>query len=319
MSLWFKIIFMNESDMQPLLIPPENWQWGDFKNNEGQKIRYGFNYLDNSHAMIVFAEGRTECIEEYFENIRHFNANGYACAIVDWQGQGLSYRLTGDNTRHHSKGFEQDIVDFEDFLNHLPAHIPKILVAHSMGANITLRYLGNHADRFKCGIVVAPMLGLKPRRTIQYLGKTILKTVQKLGWDKRHAIGQGAWNEKMAHIVKYKISSDPIRRELQPYLFKTRPELRCGGVTWGWIAEALKSIAVLQEKDNVSTIQTPLFFAIAENDAVVDNDGAMITLSQLPNATGKSYKNAEHQIHREQDKIRLVFLKDAQSFIEKHL
>jgi lysophospholipase len=310
---------MNEHDMQFMLTPPDNWQWGEFQNKNNQHIRYGWNRPKNAWALIIFAEGRTEVIEEYFENIRYFNDLGYACAIMDWQGQGLSYRLTGDNSRHHSIGFEQDISDFKAFLSQLDIKLPQILIAHSMGGNITLRYLLNHHDIFKCAIMVAPMLGLNPKRIIKHLGNVILSTAGKLGAMEKHAFGQTAWNEHIANIAKYKVSSDPVRRDLQPYLFKTRPELQSGGVTFGWLAVALKSIHILHDAQTLTSIQTPLFFATAANDIVVNNEGTMITLKHLPHAEHKSYEHAEHQIHREKDEIRLRLLKDIDTFIKKHL
>ncbi len=307
-----------------MLTEPDNWQWGEFQNRNNQHIRYGWNCPPNAKALIVFAEGRTEVIEEYFENIRYFNERGYACAIMDWQGQGLSYRLTGDNSRHHSIGFEQDISDFDEFMACLATidgfkALPKVLVAHSMGANITLRYLADHQDIFKCGVMVAPMLGLNPKRTIKLFGKMLLNMAAKLNWHSKYALGQTAWNEKIAHVAKFKVSSCPMRRDLQPYLFKTKPELQSGGVTWGWLAEALKSIATLHDAETCERIKTPLYFAIAQNDIVVDNAGTIKTISLLPNATQKIYEKAEHQIHREQDAIRLPLLSEMKKFIEKSL
>jgi len=311
-------------DLQYLLTPPDNWQWGEFHNRNSQHIRYGWNCPENARGLIIFAEGRTEVIEEYFENIRYFNAKGYATAIMDWQGQGLSYRLTGDNTRHHSVGFEQDVADFQEFLDILDREaslnaLPKILLAHSMGGNIALRFLAENPDAFKCAAMTAPMLGLNPKRTIRYLAPVILGIAKKMGKMEKYAPGQSAWNERIAHLAKYKVSSDPLRRELQPHLFKTHPALQCGGVTYGWLAHALDSIALLQRQEVASTIKTPLFFAIADNDIVVDNQGTERVISHLPRASVQRYHKAEHQIHREQDPIRLRLLEDIECFIKKHL
>jgi len=307
------------TDLSHLLTPPENWQWGKFKNNNAQKIRYGMNYPDGATAMIVIAEGRTECIEEYFETIRDFNARGFAVAIMDWQGQGLSYRYNNDNSRHHTHDLVQDVNDFTDFIGHLPTNIPKILFAHSMGGNITLRYMADNPNIFKCAYLVAPMLGLEPKRIIKYLSKTILGMAEKLRAMDKYALGQSAWNETFANIAKYKVSSDKIRRELQPYLFKTRPDLQCGGVTFGWLAEALESIAILHEPDMCVRITTPMFIAMAGRDVVVDNDGAKLVASQLPHCETQLFKKSEHQIHRERDNIRDACMQSFYEFFENHL
>lgn len=277
------------------------------------------NYPKGATAMIVIAEGRTECIEEYFETIRDFNAHGFAVAIMDWQGQGLSYRYNDDSTRHHSEGFEQDIDDFDVFLGRLPTNIPKILFAHSMGGNITLRYMTNYPKAFKCAFLCAPMLGLRPKRIIKYSASAILNLAGRFSAMDKYALGQSAWSEKFANVAKHKVSSDKIRRELQPFLFKTRPNLRCGGVTFGWLNEALKSIAILHTPETCSAIKTPVFIAMAQKDFVVDNDGTRLTASLLPNCTIETFKKSEHQIHREQDFIREKLMQSFYDFAEKHL
>lgn len=307
------------TDVSHLLTPPDHWQWGEFKNKNNQHIRYGWNIPDNAKSLIIIAEGRTETAEEYFETIRDFNARGYACAIMDWQGQGMSYRHNNDNSRQHSIGFEQDMSDFHEFLGQLHTDLPKILFAHSMGGNIGLRYMADHPDTFKCAYLSAPMLGLNPKRIIKYAGVAILKMAHKLDWLKKYAFGQSKWNETFANIAKYKVSSDPTRREVQPYLFKTKPELRCGGVTFGWLSEALKSISQLHDAKVCARITTPIFIAIAEKDIVVDNDGLKLTTSLLPDCETRIFAKSQHQIHREQDFIRDSMMNSFFNFIEKHL
>ena len=311
-------------DLDSLLTPPDQWKWQDLQNKDGKPIRCGWNCPDNAKALIVLVEGRTEVIEEYFEMIRDLNAHGYACAIMDWQGQGLSYRYFDDNGRHHSEGFDKDIDDFKIFMDVLSKQdhfktLPKVMLAHSMGGTITLHYIAHNPDIFKCAYLTAPMLGLNPKRFIKYAGAAILNTAAKVNWLEKHAFGQVAWNETIANIAKFKVSGDPVRRELQAHLFKANPKLRCGGVTFGWVAEALKSISFLHDPTFCKKITIPVFIAIAEKDIVVDNDGSHKTAALLPTCEKHVFKNAEHQIHRERDDIRDKFTKSFITFIEKFL
>ena len=310
---------MTHPDIQKLLTPPDNWQFDYFENQRGQKIRYGFNAPDNAKALVIIAEGRTECIEEYFETIRDFNAQGYACAIMDWQGQGRSYRYMDDNSRHHSIGFEYDISDFGQFLAVLNIDLPRVLFAHSMGANITLRYMAERPTIFKCAYLSAPMLGLKPKRLIRYTARVVLDLADRLNAMEKYALGQSKWNLAFANIAKHKVSSDSLRRDLQPYLFQNDPELHCGGVTFGWLKEALVSIAFLHDKDTCARITPPTFMAMAGRDVVVDNDGAMMTASLLPHCETHVFEESEHQIHRERDEIRSGCMTQFYNFVEKHL
>lgn len=315
---------MTEQKLQPLLTPPENWQWRDIPNRHGDIIRCGWNCPTNPKALIIFAEGRTEVIEEYFETIREMNTKGYACAIMDWQGQGLSYRYFNDNSRHHSESFTRDIEDFDDFIAYINVKdslksLPKILHAHSMGANIGLHYLAQHTETFKCAFLVAPMLGLNPKRFLKYMAPSILKTITKMGWLHKHAFGQTRWNETFANIAKRKVSSDPVRRELQPYLFRTTPAMQCGGVTFGWVKEALHFIKQLHHPEICSRITTPVFMALAGKDIVIDNDGARKTASLLHSCDIVVHPQSEHQIHREQDFIRQDLILQFDQFVQKYL
>lgn len=309
-----------EEAIKQTLLPPNDWQWGDFLNVHHQKIRFGYNVPKNARALIILAQGRTECIEEYFELIRDLNGQGYACAIMDWQGQGESYRFNDDNTRHHSNGFEHDIHDFECFLGQLTdLKLPRVLVAHSMGGNIMLRYLMDHHADFQCAYLIAPMLGLNPPWLMRYIAPFILKIMTMRGRLDRYAWGQKRWSKTLAHIAKYKVSSDPVRREKQPYLFEHYPQLQCGGVTWGWLKSSLSSIAILHTKSNVATIQTPCHIAIAGRDVVVDNKATKKVVSLVNGASYEVFHKSEHQIHIEKDEIRKKILTSMYQYIEKHL
>lgn len=127
------------------------------------------------------------------------------------------------------------------------------------------------------------------------------------------------WSETFANIAKFKVSSDPIRRELQPYLFKTRPELQCGGVTFGWVAEALKLIEKLHDDAFCKRIFIPVFMGIAGKDIVVDNEGSFKVASTLPDCHVHVFENSEHQIHREQDSIRDELMDYLEKFFKNNI
>ena len=45
--------------------------------------------------------GRAEFIEKYFEVVRDARARGFAVAILDWRGQGLSERALANARKGH--------------------------------------------------------------------------------------------------------------------------------------------------------------------------------------------------------------------------
>ena len=57
-----------------------------------EKLRVAFWNLDSKKGTIILQSGRTEFIEKYYEVVAEFIERGYAVAMMDWRGQGLSSR-----------------------------------------------------------------------------------------------------------------------------------------------------------------------------------------------------------------------------------
>jgi len=60
--------------------------------------------------------GRTEWIEKYFETVRDLRSRGFAAAILDWRGQGLSDRALADRFKGHVRSFAEFDIDLETFM-----------------------------------------------------------------------------------------------------------------------------------------------------------------------------------------------------------
>lgn len=303
---------------------PKDWQWDNFNNADGKPLRYGFCHAANPKGMIIFATGRTETAEEYFETARDFLKRDFSVAVLDWQGQGLSYRFGDDNTRQHSNGFHNDIDDFDRWLSvlndkHDFNNLRKVLIAHSMGGNITLRYMADHPDTFDCAVMVAPMLGIKMNAVLSTIAAPVLHFARKKGWLNRHAPTQGAWSEKIFDMTKAMLSTDPVRRELQKYWYLKTPELQCGGVTYGWLAEAFISMRTLKDKNVAGKITTPTLFLLGGSDRVVSNDDTRKVIAMMPQADVITYRGAQHNMLKERDDIRNAMFKDMDAFIDKYL
>ena len=53
--------------------------------------------------------GRAEFIEKYFEVVRDARARGFAVAMLDWRGQGLSERALPNARKGHVHDFSNTI------------------------------------------------------------------------------------------------------------------------------------------------------------------------------------------------------------------
>ena len=68
-----------------------------FPLDASNKLRVAFWNLESNKGTIILQSGRTEFIEKYYEVISEFIDRGYAVAMMDWRGQGLSSR---QSSRH---------------------------------------------------------------------------------------------------------------------------------------------------------------------------------------------------------------------------
>jgi lysophospholipase len=89
------------SDDTPLLIEtegnpvPGNHVAGWFEGSGGKGCAMQSSSPTRTWARgtVVLLQGRNECIEKYYETIRHFTGRGLWVATFDWRGQGRSDRL----------------------------------------------------------------------------------------------------------------------------------------------------------------------------------------------------------------------------------
>ena len=96
-----------------------------------------------TRGLALVCPGRTEFIEKYFETARDLQARGFAVAIFDWPGQGLSDRLHKEKLAGHVGGYSLYVDALLKGLQALGgrAREPYVIVAHSMGGAIALEAL----------------------------------------------------------------------------------------------------------------------------------------------------------------------------------
>jgi lysophospholipase len=306
---------------------PDGWQWGFIENSKKQHLRYGWTIPDNPKGFVVIAPGLSEFCEKYFEVIRDLKADGYAVAILEWRGHGLSWRYHEEEDRHKrsSDGFENDIEDFKLFLNelnnirakHNVNETPMALLAHSMGGNIALRYIHDNPDDFVSATLTAPMMGIKLPPGQRNVAGSLCAFFNRVGRGEWYAPGQGPWTTKKYDLTSATLTSDVDRRKVHRDWLEWNPELQAGGITYNWLGEALKSCQVVRDKYFLKTIKTPCFFAIAEDEDIVMNDDILHSVQHIPDVQIKEYEKARHEIMMERDDIRSSFLSDFKSFAFK--
>ncbi|MCB1530957.1 MAG: alpha/beta hydrolase [Rhodospirillales bacterium] len=306
-------IMKNTPDLAPRFLPPEGWEEDYFNNPKtGHKIRYGYVLPKTpAKAAVVCLGGLSEFAEKYFETARDMLERGFSFWTMDWKYQGLSKRHDVNVHKRHSDGYEQDILDLDHFVTQIvrpETKAPLLLLGHSMGGNIGLRYLSRTPGTFKAAAFSAPMLGIKALDPYGPLANLLLFLLRPF-YDS-YVPGGKDWHEEMRTSRKTDIfSSDPVRKEVHNAWCLARPDLQVGNPTLGWVRESMKSCRALQQDGALEKIDIPVLLACAGKDTLVSNALIRRAAQHIPQAVLLELPGAYHEILMERDSLRGVFLK----------
>ncbi len=288
---------------------PPGWTWESTEHTPGRKLRYGFVSPDAPAALIVALPGLNEVAEKYFEIARHYLAQNYAVCVIDFFGQGGSGRYIESSTKRHSNSFDHNIDDLEHVLQSLPdalTSLPKIMLAHSMGANIGTRYLAAHPGTFALAGMSAPLYGIATVSDLPRFVQTNLSAFLNAVIGKTYVTFHGMANRrKNRKFDGNPLSSDHDRFRLMESWMAHNEQLRADDVTFGWVYHALRSCFVIEKQ--ASTIQNPIFYALAGDDEIVHNPTARRVIATIKNAETIEIKGAKHEILMERDELRDQF------------
>lgn len=301
--------------LEPRFLPPAGWQWAYFSCPAGRKIRYGYALPPDgkTKAIVIGLQGLGEFAEKYFEVAHDLLARNIGFCMMDWPGQGRSQRPLPNPHKRHASSFDDDVAalhvlisrEIKTFANKAPL----VMLAHSMGGNIGLRYLYRHPDSFVCAAFSAPMTGIKA------LDFMPLPAAEKLTWFLQALLGKhyvgfggGNWRPAARDDLTHNIySSDPVRRAVHNVWCLHDPALQVGDITYKWLHEAVKSCAFLRQDRMMRDIKTPCLFALADKERLVENATTRRFASIMPHARVIAMEDSWHEILMEHDGVRSVF------------
>lgn len=310
----------NLPDLEERFLPPPNWRWHLFKNPKGRTLRFGAVSPKDRvpDAIVIGLQGLGEFTEKYFEIAHDLLKMNMAFWMIDWQGQGKSERQLKNHHKRHSTGFDEDVIDLHtfilDYVKHAAVHpdvgrIPLVMLGHSMGANVGLRYLYQYPETFVCAAFTSPLFGIRAfRRLPGWLHILLTETLQEIMDHSFVEFGGEEWHESARSSLKHNIySSDPIRSAVHNTWCLYNPDLQVGNVTYGWLHEANFSCSKLQKKRFIADIKTPCLFALAGREKLVHNAVARKAIRDMPHAELLELPDARHEILMESDESRQVF------------
>ncbi len=279
-----------------------------FPLDNENKLRVAFWNLDSNKGTIILQSGRTEFIEKYYEVVSEFIERGFAVAMMDWRGQGLSSRIANNKRIGHIDKFEtydQELIKVINECFALKCPQPFIGFGHSMGGCLMTSYFISSENILSKCILCAPMVSVRAnavsRRIVSLLG--IFENfglsafpMQKPAWS-----DDSGWQEES--FLENALTTDEERFSRTFSFLSQFPDLGVKGITVGWLKHALKRTNDFKSMDWSSAIKRPLLLLDASNDKLVNSSLNKELLGQSDLTTIVSLES-QHEIMMEKDEIR---------------
>jgi lysophospholipase len=280
---------------------------------DGVQLRYA-TWLATREPLrgtCVIVQGRTECIEKYFETVADLRRRGYAVVAFDLRGQGGSERLLADPSKGHVRSFRAYDNDLnaiiQDVLPTLPS--PYIALGHSLGGHILLRHALADTSPFSRLIVTGPMIKLAdvalsmPVRS----ARMIAEIGCLAGFASRFVPGGKARPRGGEPFTDNPLTMDRERYVRAQALLDAGPHLAIGSPTFGWMRAAFRSMALLQAPDTPRLIRVPTLFIAAGDDRVVSTTAIEDFALKTKLGSAVLIAAARHEILQEGDETRARF------------
>jgi lysophospholipase len=286
---------------------------------DGMRVRLAHRMpaAGRARGTVVVLTGRAEFIEKYEETLGELASLDFASAIFDWRGQGGSDRFLDHRHRGHVVQVEDYLADLAAVLHRLDRSrlpTPFLMLGHSMGGHVGLRYLHDHPSRFAGAVMSAPMFGINLAPLPEALATAICAVAVRLGATGRYAPGQRDFDLARCLDGANRLSSCEVRLEDVRRRLAATPELALGGVTYGWLAAALRSIALTRRPGFLEAIATPVLVCQAGLERIVSNRAQAEVARRLPQGRLLVFPDARHELLRERDPIRRRFFQAFDDF-----
>ncbi len=308
--------------MQPHAAAQESMlsPFGMMTTRDNYSLRYGIWRSDKaaSRGTVVLLSGRTEFMEKYTEIIGELQQRGFDVYSFDWRGQGLSSRMLSNRHKGFVRTYDDYISDLAVFVDKLvkpQAVSPLIILAHSMGGHIALRYLHKHQGAIERAILVSPMIDILTSPFPRWFAKGITRIAGKAGWDQDYAVGSGDYFSEDEKFEGNLLTSDPVRFMDEKRAIKENPDLALGGVTYGWLLATFASIDILAAPGFGKDITIPILMVSAGSDKIVSLDAQQSICARLKQCRFKVIPKARHEILKETDAVRSIFWDEFDGFI----
>ena len=293
---------------------------GTFASRDGLSIRYGIwpSAKGRCRGSVLLLNGRKEFLEKYAETISDLKARDFTVFSFDWRGQGLSSRLLADRLKGHVRSYADYLQDLNQFITQfvLPAgKRPLVIVAHSMGAHIALRFLQQQPGTVDRAVLTSPMIDIRTAPYPRILAGVIARIALFAGLSETYLPGATGRSALRRSFEGNPLTSDPLRFAVERDAVNRNPVLALGGPTFGWLAATLESVALIQRNGFLERITIPLLMIAAGRDAVVCEKAQHRACSTMPRCRFFLLEDARHEVLMECDRLRGEFWERFDRFV----
>ncbi len=297
---------------------PDDAATAMLKTPDGVLLRYArWAPPPGRKGTVCIFQGRAEFIEKYFEVIRELRARGFAVAILDWRGQGLSQRALRDRFRGHCASFSEYATDLETFMKEvvLPDCPPPLFaLAHSMGGAVLIHAAAQGHRWFDRMVLTAPMIRLT-RRRLHGIAPALARAFRFAGRGSGYVPGGSATVLATQPFAGNPLTSDPVRYARATAVLEAEPMLGLGSPTVGWCDAAFRVMAQFRSSSYPSRIRQPMLIVAAGRDDLVSTPAIETFAVHLRAGAHLVIPGALHEILMEQDQYRAQFWAAFDAFV----
>jgi lysophospholipase len=264
---------------------------------------------------LLFASGRGDFIEKYFEAHHHWHRAGWDVTTFDWRSQGGS---RGDIVGGHLESLEPLVGDLEALIREWQAERegPYVVIGHSMGGHLVLRTLIERGPAIDAAVLVAPMLGINSGPVPAWAAAWAAGLAGMSGWATA-PVWRPSGPAPAGSVRQAILTSCPERYEDELWWWEKEPGFNLGSPSWGWLNAAYRSCQALRPQA-LSSVQTPLLLVGTERDRLVSPQAISDAAAAIPGAELLMFPDAGHEILREADPVRLAALARIDDFLGRH-
>jgi lysophospholipase len=249
---------------------PSNAHVGAVVTPDGVTLRYARwrPTARKARGTIMIVQGRSECIEKYFEVIIELRRRGFHVVAFDLRGQGGSERLLEDPRKGHVDSFDEYITDIDAVAEQvmqaaMPA--PYFALAHSMGAASLLLALERGKSVFERAILLAPLTGLAAL-PFPALARVTASTFDFFALGGSYVPGGGATSLSTRPFAGNRLTSDPVRYQVMADLIAAHPALGLGDPTIRWTLAMFEAFDRFASRDFGRRLATPTLMILPGAD-----------------------------------------------------